>query len=531
MRPLRRRTSRSFGLLQDSRLWIVAALALGTVTAATMVSTIHDTSRQRAVIRAVALATGERIATAAAARVEALALATFTGAETVGELAARQRQAERCRCPPALPVLAFAEWHPRTGRVDTLGVAAGASGPPVAVIASIAASLTARPRIADRPSVQLIARPELGAGVALAMVRFDSAGPAAVDLAVARTPETIARVFGPEARRITAMDAKDNPIALLDSSSVAVADSAGHRLFGAVDSTRPYRATIHLKGPLDGLVLSLALDHAQVAGRIGALVPGRELWHLGLLLLGTVLVVVLAVRSSRREAVVARARTDFVAGVSHDLRMPLAQVLLAAETLALGRDRGDAERRTLLTSIVRETKRLIGLVENVLLFSRAGAIGLRPNVGRVDVAGLFTDVVEATRLSVDDAGQSLEVVGSSDAAVDADRGLVRQALVNLIDNAVKYGRPGGRIRLGAEATAGAVRLYVEDDGPGVPAAERARVFEPYERLGRDQDSERTGSGLGLAVVRSIAEACRGRALIETAPTGGARAILELPAAA
>src|SRR5258706_11431120 len=118
MRPLRRRIPRSFGLLQDSRLWIVAALALGIASAATMVSTIHDTNRQRAVIRAIALATGERIATAAAARVEALALATFTGAETVAELADRQRQADRCHCPPPLPILAFAKWSPQSGRLD-----------------------------------------------------------------------------------------------------------------------------------------------------------------------------------------------------------------------------------------------------------------------------------------------------------------------------------------------------------------------------------------------------------------------------
>jgi signal transduction histidine kinase len=514
-----------FGLLTDSRLWIVAALALGTVTIAATVSIVHDTNRQRAVIRAIALATGERVAAAAAARVEALALETFAAGGSVAELAGRQRDAIRCRCRPTMPIDGFVEWRAAGGRIDAAGLSeTGWVGP-------IAQKLASRPPDADRPWVQLVAAPELGDRVALAMVQRDSAGPVAVDFALAPPSQALARLFGPDARRMTAMNAKDNPIAVLDERSLAVTDPAGRLLYGAVDSTRPIRAAIHLEGPLDGLVLSLSLEHAQVANRIGALVRPNELWHLGLLGLTTVLLIVLAFRSSRREAAVARARSDFVAGVSHDLRMPLAQVLLAAETLDLGRDRNASERRTLTTSIVREAKRLIGLVENVLLFSRAGAVGLRPSLSRVDVAGLFDDVVEATRLTVDDAGQVLEVVGAGTAAVDADRGLVRQALVNLVDNAVKYGRPGGRIRLGAETTPGAVRLYVEDDGPGVPASDRARIFEPYERLDRDQDSERAGSGLGLAVVRSIAEACRGRASIETAPTGGARAVLELPAAA
>ena len=254
-----------------------------------------------------------------------------------------------------------------------------------------------------------------------------------------------------------------------------------------------------------------------------------QLLHIALLLIATIIVVTLAATASRRELLLARARSDFIAAVSHDLRMPLAQILIASETLAMQRDRTDAERVSLASSIVRETRRLVGLVDNVLLFSRSGALELTPSLRPVGVDELLDDVVDAVRLAVDDAGQTIEMVGERGLTVTADGRLVRQALVNLVDNALKYGKLGQLIRLGAERHGERVRISVEDDGPGVPEAERTRVFEPYTRLPEDQVSERTGTGLGLAVVRRISEACGGRVWIEDGTTRGARVIVELRA--
>jgi signal transduction histidine kinase len=254
-----------------------------------------------------------------------------------------------------------------------------------------------------------------------------------------------------------------------------------------------------------------------------------QLLHIALLLIATIIVVTLAATASRRELLLARARSDFIAAVSHDLRMPLAQILIASETLAMQRDRTDAERVSLASSIVRETRRLVGLVDNVLLFSRSGALELTPSLRPVGVDELLDDVVDAVRLAVEDAGQTIEMVGERGLTVTADGRLVRQALVNLVDNALKYGKAGQLIRLGAERHGERVRISVEDDGPGVPEAERTRVFEPYTRLPEDQVSERTGTGLGLAVVRRISEACGGRVWIEDGMTRGARVIVELRA--
>jgi signal transduction histidine kinase len=255
-----------------------------------------------------------------------------------------------------------------------------------------------------------------------------------------------------------------------------------------------------------------------------------QLLHIALLLVATIVVVTLAATASRRELLLARARSDFIAGVSHDLRMPLAQILIASETLAMQRERTDAERVSLASSIVRETRRLVGLVDNVLLFSRSGALELEPVLRPVGVDELLDDVVDAVRLAVEDGGQTIEILGERGLAVMADRRLVRQALVNLVDNALKYGDAGQAIRLGAEPRGERARLFVEDDGPGIPEGERLRVFEPYTRLAKDQMSERTGTGLGLAVVRQIAEACGGRVWIEDGPRRGARVVVELQAA-
>ncbi|MDQ2666798.1 MAG: HAMP domain-containing histidine kinase [Gemmatimonadota bacterium] len=256
----------------------------------------------------------------------------------------------------------------------------------------------------------------------------------------------------------------------------------------------------------------------------------HERWHMMLLAMGTVIALVIAVASSRREMILARTRAGFVAGVSHELRMPLAQILLASETLALQREQGAADRVSLAESIVRETQRLMGIVDNVLLFSRAGAVAMKPVVQPVYVDELFGRVHDGLRLVAQAAGQTIETEGDTSAMVMGDLRLLTHALVNLADNAIKYGPSGQVVRLEAARVGARVRLTVDDSGPGVLEASRERVFQPYERLGRDGLSERTGSGLGLAVVRTITDALGGTVWLESATGGGTRAVIELPSA-
>lgn len=256
-------------------------------------------------------------------------------------------------------------------------------------------------------------------------------------------------------------------------------------------------------------------------------IPIRERWHIMLLVTATLIALAIAIASSRREMILARTRAGFVAGVSHELRMPLAQILLASETIAMQREQGAADRIALAESIVRETQRLMGIVDNVLLFSRAGAVDIRPVMAPVRVDELFDRVTEALRLLAASSAQTIEIRGGADLVAIGDLRLLTQAMINLADNAIKYGPPGQVVRLGATKSGGSVVLSVEDNGPGIAEEQRDRVFRPYERLARDEHSERTGSGLGLAVVRTIADALGGSARLESVEEGGTRAEIEL----
>jgi signal transduction histidine kinase len=231
----------------------------------------------------------------------------------------------------------------------------------------------------------------------------------------------------------------------------------------------------------------------------------------------------------RREDHLARLRQDFVASVSHELRTPLAQVRLFTETLRLGRTRNAEERAWALDNIDREALRLTHLVENILQFSRSER-------GVPTGAREPADLAAETRGAVRDfaplvpAGRaSIRVETSTHLFAEIHRDSIRQVILNFLDNAVRYGPAGQTVHVRAERTAaGAVRIVVDDQGRGVPPAERRAVFEPFRRGEGRVGSAVAGSGIGLAVVKEIAAAHGGRAWVEDAPGGGARFAFEIP---
>ncbi len=242
----------------------------------------------------------------------------------------------------------------------------------------------------------------------------------------------------------------------------------------------------------------------------------------------TVGLVVAAVIQLRRQQQLAQLRVDFVSGVSHELRTPLAQIRLFAELLRNGQLRSDQERERSFSIIDEEAQRLTYLVENVLAFARSEH-------------GRSTVIVEPLAMdremeSAIDAFAPLARVRRAKVRSRIEPGLVarvdpralRQIVLNLLDNAVKYGPLGQTVNVTLSGVENRVVIAVEDKGPGVPRGDREKIWDPYVRLSRDTESAAGGSGIGLSIVRELVRLHEGRAWVEDAAGGGARFVVEFP---
>jgi signal transduction histidine kinase len=201
-----------------------------------------------------------------------------------------------------------------------------------------------------------------------------------------------------------------------------------------------------------------------------------------------------------------------------------------AETLLLERVRSDEEAHRSLEIIDREARRLSNLVENILRFSRGERGDDRIDARPRDVVPLVRQVVREFEVLAGGRSRiALAAPGAATACADEDA--LRQILLNLLDNAGKYGPAGQEIRVSVAAEGPITALSVEDEGPGIPAGERERVFRRFYRMRRDRDSAVAGTGIGLAIVRDLVRLQSGRVRIEGGPGRGARVVVELPAAA
>lgn len=315
-----------------------------------------------------------------------------------------------------------------------------------------------------------------------------------------------------------------------DSSYFQVEASSGPKRT-AFQKLPRYAEITGLGTEFGSIALKVALKPLAIRRIVPEGIPQDRGWELiGLLGLAAGLVLS-SLLLLQRESQLARLREGFVDSVSHELRTPLTQIRMFAEMLLLGRVRNEADRRRSLEIIDKEARRLSQLVENVLQVARSERGAVRVNPIEATVAPIVRDAVEGFLVLAESRQIEFRLELQDDLVAPVDAAAVKQIMVNLLDNAAKYGPAGQRVVVGLALFDGAARLWVDDEGPGVPARERERVFEAFYRATRDFDSSTTGSGIGLAVVRELATLHGGSAWIEATPqSSGARVVVEFPGA-
>ncbi len=217
----------------------------------------------------------------------------------------------------------------------------------------------------------------------------------------------------------------------------------------------------------------------------------------------------------------------FSADASHELRTPLTAIRSVGE-VGLREAQTVDECREVIGSMLEEADRLNRLVDTLLTLSRweSGRVHLAPVA--LDVGRMVSDVVSQLSVLADERRILFVPESHGAVVVTADPLMVRLAVMNVIDNAIKYTPDGGEIRVALTGTPRGVQVVVDDQGPGIPAAERERVLERFYRIGGGGDHAARGSGLGLAIVASVMAAHHGTVEIAEAPTGGTRVVLTLP---
>jgi two-component system phosphate regulon sensor histidine kinase PhoR len=239
---------------------------------------------------------------------------------------------------------------------------------------------------------------------------------------------------------------------------------------------------------------------------------------------------VLAVRDATAAYALERARTDFVATASHELRTPLTAVYGGASTLiARGDDLSPAQRRSLLKMIVEESAQLTRIVDQLLVSAQLDRGTLRVDEAECDVTAICTAVVQAANIRA--APLQINVLLQLPPVVKplrSDASLIRQLLVNLVENAVKYSLEGSVVVVRVIDSDERLQIDVVDRGLGIPSAEQERIFEKFFRLDAEMTRGVGGSGLGLYISREIVEQLGGTLTVSSQVGRGSTFTVTLP---
>ena len=250
---------------------------------------------------------------------------------------------------------------------------------------------------------------------------------------------------------------------------------------------------------------------------------------LGCLSLMIVIGLLLTRHIVNKEMSLARLKSDFVSNVSHELRTPLALIRLYAETLELGRITTKEKKQEYYRIVRKESERLTGLINNILDFSRIEAGAKEYEFRETDIADLVRNTLDSYRYQIEQQGFTLkEEIDETLPAVYVDREAMARALLNLVNNALKYSPEEKFLGVKLYRENGTVKLEVEDRGIGITRREQSKIFEKFYRTGDPLVHNTKGSGLGLSLVRHITNAHGGNVTVDSTPGKGSKFTLSLP---
>lgn len=308
------------------------------------------------------------------------------------------------------------------------------------------------------------------------------------------------------------------------ASRVNVIDEEGRIIFGPPLRTGEFTVSRRFPTTLYNWRVQVS---PQASEEIASRVEKRRLLEMTMVSISAIVIVVGAIALllvSEKERRVSSLKSEFVANVSHELKTPLALVRMFAEMLQSGRVASEAKRKEYLDIIVRESERLTSLIENVLDFAKLERGRGSYELAEGDVGDAVVRAADVYRYRAEREGVNLVVDVESDLPrTEIDERAIQLAVTNLVDNALKYAPGGEEIRVRVRQGDESVRIDVIDRGPGVPPEDRQRIFDRFVRLaqrpGKAGDAPVRGSGIGLALVKHIAESHGGRAWVEGPENG------------
>jgi len=226
-----------------------------------------------------------------------------------------------------------------------------------------------------------------------------------------------------------------------------------------------------------------------------------------------------------------QSRRDFIANVSHELRTPLTSIQGYVETLVDAPNPDPVMTKDFLHVILKNATRMNRLTEDLLALATIESPDYRLATQPATASGMVRDAIDALGGLVVDSGIDLQFAGAPDATVMVDPDAINQVFGNLIENAVKYGKTGKKIKVGARALDNEIEFFVQDFGPGIASEHISRIFERFYRVDKARSREAGGTGLGLAIVKHIVQAHGGRVRAESELGSGTTFLFTLPTSA